>query len=54
MISRESLKDSETSMKDCKKSKPAKNNFLKKSLAIKQLTLSLDKATLKDKVNNIF
>ena len=54
MISRESLKDSEISKKDCKKSKPAKNNFLKKSPVIKPLTLSLDKVTLKDKVSNIF
>ena len=54
MISTESLKDSEILMKDCKKSKPAKNNSLKKLLVIKQLTHFLDKVILKDKASSIF
>lgn len=54
MISTDNSKDSEILMKGCKKSKPAKNNFLKKSLVIKLLTHSLAKVTLKDKASNIF
>lgn len=45
MIFTESLRDSETLMKDYKKSNPAKNNFLKKSHAMRLLTHSLVKVT---------